>query len=365
MSRLTILSVAYPFTEVGADAVGGSEQILTALDQALTAADHHSIVIAADGSQIQGTLISSPRVEGRLDDSLRDWGAQVHRQLISRALELYPVDIVHMHSLDFHRYMPPETIPVLATLHLPLHWYPPGIFDRECKNFYINCVSRSQNAHCAASTRLLNPITNGVDVAGLGMEVPKKDFVLALGRICPEKGFHLALEAAHQADVSLILGGQIFPYAAHFEYFNTEISPRLDHARKFIGPVRLPQKRRLLSEARCLVIPSLVAETSSLVAMEAMACGTPVVAFDAGALPEIIDHGKTGYIVSSAEQMSEALKKVDELDPEVCRQTARMRFSVSKMTARYLALYETLTCAPRLAGDSAIHAQSLITNARG
>ena len=90
------------------------------------------------------------------------------------------------------------------------------------------------------------------------------------------------------------------------------------------------------------MIPSIVSETSSLVAMEAMACGTPVIAFRAGALPDIIDHGQTGFLVSDVAGMSRALKDVDDLNPETCRKVARARFSARTMTARYLRVYQSL-----------------------
>src|SRR5689334_2411765 len=117
---------------------------------------------------------------------------------------------------------------------------------------------------------------------------------------------------------------------------------RLDRQRKFHGSVGMEQKRRLLTGARCLLAPSLVAETSSLVAMEALACGTPVVAFPAGALPEIVEHGRTGFIVENAHEMAQAIHLARAIDPRVCRRAARERFSAHRMTADYLARYERL-----------------------
>ena len=88
---------------------------------------------------------------------------------------------------------------------------------------------------------------------------------------CPEKGYHLALDAAHLAGMALLLAGEVFPYPEHQRYFHEEIGPRLDSTRRFIGPVGGQRKRGLLQRAQCLIVPSLVAETSSLVAMEALA----------------------------------------------------------------------------------------------
>src|SRR5580700_8771604 len=97
--RYTVLSIAYPLTHVGPDAVGGSEQILTLLDAALTRAGHRSLVIAADQSLVAGQLIPSPAPNGYLDDGLRLQAQQIHRQLIAETLRRFSVDLVHMHSL--------------------------------------------------------------------------------------------------------------------------------------------------------------------------------------------------------------------------------------------------------------------------
>jgi glycosyltransferase involved in cell wall biosynthesis len=340
--KRTILSVAYPRTDVGIDAVGGSEQILSILDRTLTAAGHRSIVIAAEGSRIAGTLIPSPRWAKRLDDSVRSWARQIHQQLIKKALARYSVDLVHMHSLDFHAYVPPDDVPVLATLHLPPDWYPRGVFRLNRKHFRMNCVSWSQHQCCPRSPHLLQPIPNGVDVDRLDARIAKGNFALAMGRICPEKGFHMALDAARKAGIELLLAGRVFPYESHRKYFNEEIVPRLDTRRRFIGPLRFRRKRQLLAEAKCLIIPSTVAETSSLVAMESLACGTPVIAFPSGALPEIVEHGRTGYLVSNVRQMARSLLRVDELDPEACRRVAQSRFSSSMRAAKYMDLYDRL-----------------------
>src|SRR5581483_10689479 len=179
---------------------------------ALVRRGDNSIVIAAGGSEVRGTLIPSPKAAGRLDEKTRAWGRQVHRELITRALEKFPVDLVHMHSLDFHHYIPEASVPVLATLHLPPDWYPKSIFKSRRPNFYLNCVSSTQQRSCPSCSYLLPHIHNGVDVTLLNRKAKKKKYVLTMGRICPEKGFHFALEAARLAHYRLVLAGQIFPY---------------------------------------------------------------------------------------------------------------------------------------------------------
>lgn len=338
---LTILSVAYPLAPVGPDAVGGAEQILTALDAALIRARHRSLVIACEGSKTCGTLFPI-RVHGAsLAETLESTDAQ-QRATITEVLREFPVDVVHMHGLNFLKYMPPEDVPVVATLHLPPSYYAPEIFSSRRPKTFLHCVSQSQRRSCPPNAQLLPEIENGVAFNERRTPHAKRNFCLALGRICPEKGFHFAITAAELARTPLLLGGQIFNFPTHHEYFDREIAPRCRGAIRFIGPVGLTRKRRLLAAARSLLVPSLAPETSSLVAMEALASGTPVIAFPSGALPEIVEHGRTGFLVKDEREMAEAIHTVASLDANVCIETARARFPAERMVQRYFEMYERL-----------------------
>lgn len=339
---LTVLNVAYPLARVGPDAIGGAEQVLTACDEALVRAGHRSLVLACEGSVCHGELLPFPLPEGPLDEAAQARVRARYREALLLALHRHRVDAVHLHGGDFLHYLPPEGVPVLATLHLPPGWYSPEVFRLERPDLYLHCVSASQRGACPPGAPLLAEIPNGVPLDRLRPTRRKRDFALALGRICPEKGFHLAIEAARRARMPLFIGGQVFPYPAHEQYFRDTLHPLLDSWRRFLGPLGFARKRRLLAMARCLLIPSQVPETSSLVAMEALACGTPVVALRIGALPEIIEHGRTGFLVGSVAEMGEALLAVHTLRPEDCRRAAEERFSVEDMNQRYLSLYARL-----------------------
>ena len=345
MRRLTILSIAYPLAPVGPDAVGGSEQVLSGLDRALMAGGHRSVVIACEGSEVEGELWSYPAApRDRPIDNAVHWAGQeaIHR-VTREVLQCRDVDLIHMHGLDYEACLPPPGVPVLAALHLPPEWYPASALSPERDGTWINCVSESQMRRMPPGPRLLPPIPNGVPVAQLGAVHPRKcGYALMLARVCPEKGLHLALDAARAAEVPMLLAGEVFPYAAHQAYFRNEVLPRLDRRRRYVGPVGFSQKRRLLAAARCLLVPSLVAETSSLVAMEAAACGTPVIAFRNGALPEVVEDGHTGFLVEDVDGMAAAIRRVDAIDPGACRETARRRFSIERMAAAYIERYRML-----------------------
>jgi hypothetical protein len=334
---LTVVSVAYPLVPVGPDAVGGAEQVLAQLDAALCRAGHRSIVVAREGSRVEGELRAVPAVLGPLDDRARARAQVDHRRALADVLKREPVDLVHLHGIDFLEYLPPAGVPVLATLHLPPDWYPPEVFRLTRPETFLHCVSAEQQRSCPAGARLLPPIANGV--AAPALRIRKRRFAVSLGRICPEKGFHLAAEAARRAGILWLLAGEVFRYSAHEAYFRDELAPRLDGLRRFIGPIGSVRKRRLLAAAQCVLIPSLAPETSSLVAMEALAQGTPVIAFPNGALREIVAHGRTGFLVADEREMAAAIDAAPAIDPEACRAAARTRFSLDRMTAEYLALY--------------------------
>jgi glycosyltransferase involved in cell wall biosynthesis len=203
-------------------------------------------------------------------------------------------------------------------------------------------VSEAQHRDCPPGLALLPPIPNGVDVDAFAGRHAKRSFALMLGRICPEKGVHLALDAAKQAGIPLLIAGEVYGYAAHRRYFDDEVRPRLDRQRRFLGPVGFARKRRLLNAARCLLVASLAPETSSLVAREAAAAGTPVIAFPNGALAETVEHGRTGFLVDDVGAMAAAIGHAGALDSETCRHVARERFRADTMIAAYLDVYARL-----------------------
>ena len=338
---LRVLNVAFPFAPVGEDAVGGAEQVVAQLDRALVANGDRSLVIACAGSRVAGHLIELPAPPASLDEAAREAMHRTMRRAIARALRGERIDVLHFHGLDHPAYLPADGPPALVTLHLPLDWYAPGALHPTRPRTWLQPVSASQARSAPPGVALLPPIENGVRLPP-PTKMRRRGFALALGRICAEKGFEDAIDAAKCADVPLLLAGEVFAWTEHRRYFETCLAPRLDARRRWIGPVGGARERRLLAEARCLLVPSRAAETSSLVEMEAIAAGTPVIAYRAGALPEIVDDGVTGRLVDGVEAMAAAIGSVERIRASTCRRVAAMRFDAARTTAQYLSLYRRL-----------------------
>jgi len=342
---LTVLSIAFPFAPVGPCGVGGAEKILGELDAALVAEGHRSVVVACAGSLVAGELFAAPMPERALiSDSDRRWHRWRFQAAIDRALAKHNVDLVHMHGMDFDQHVLPPDIPVLVTLHVPIQWYSPEVWATYAGRVQFQCVSDSQRRTCPKLLGEVPVVENGVPLPNIRLEREREDFALALGRICPEKNVHEALEAGTLAGTRVLVGGHVFPYREHGEYFHDRVQPLLNGevGHRFLGPVETERRQRLLARAKCLLHSTIAPETSSLVAMEALAVGTPVIAYRSGALPDIIEDGVTGFLVDNVEQMADAIKRADQIRPEDCRAAAEKRFSRERMVHDYFNLYEAM-----------------------
>lgn len=339
---LTVLSVGFPLAPAAPGTAGGAEQILLTLDRALVGNGHRSLVIAPSGSECAGLLFPVQIPSGELDESAKREARRGFRKMIEHVLGNFDVDVVHMHGLDFHEYLPETGMPIAVTLHLPLRWYARSALRPDRASTHLICVSQSQTTTAAAGVHISAVIPNGVDVHAFHPAAKKGDYALIMARICREKGIHLALDAAKSADIPAVVAGSVFAYREHKAYFEQEIRPRLSARVRFVGAVGGEHKADLLAGAKCLLIASQAQETSSLVAMEALASGTPVIAWRSGALPEVVAHGRTGWLVSSVEEMAAAIGRVELLSSVRCRREAERRFSSERMVGDYFSLYRGL-----------------------
>jgi glycosyltransferase involved in cell wall biosynthesis len=347
-----VLYVAYPLLQVHDESAGGAEQILWTLEREIARGGTHTTVAASAGSRVSGELFSSGEPCTQPDDYERRRNEHEDRVIEfvrRRAREDNAFDLIHDHSGSFWKRAAEVDTHVLATLHLPRSFYPAESFNRVPPNVSFNCVSGSQARSFAGLESLAGVVPNGIALDYFesinGIADQSRQGLLWLGRICKEKAPHLALDIAERTQMPIILAGQVYPFSYHQQYFEREVAPRLRSIpnARFISAPPAELKRRLLREAQALLITSLAEETSSLVAMEAAASGTPVVAFRRGALREVVREGVTGFLVEDVSKAVSALRQVGSIRPAVCVQHAQENFSAAKMAERYSQVYERLS----------------------
>lgn len=332
--------VAYPLLPVSESSAGGAEQILWTLERELTSRGWQTEVAACAGSSVAGKLLAtgSPP-QGDDGFAVRE---REHAERVIAACAAQPYDIILDHSGHFFRHAARVNTPVLATLHLPRELYAPEIFQSPPPNVFFHCVSQPQLAHFADVAQLLGVVRNGVALERFPFGGPKADYLLWMGRVCPEKAPHLAIAAAQQADMPIILAGQVYPFEWHRQYWERNVAPLIDgHRVRWVELPSFEEKVRLLRQARALLVTSLIGETTSLVSLEAMACGTPVIAFDVGAMRDVVPK-QAGFLVPDAKEMAEACRHLSTIHPRDCRNWVEREYSAKTMANAYEALVLTL-----------------------
>ena len=344
MKPLTsVLYISYPMLPVSDASCGGAEQMLWVLEREMAARGVRTAVAACGGSAVSGELISTGRAPTQKDQF--EARAEEHCGKILAICRERRFSLIHDKSGFFWRYANEVDVPVLATLHLPRSFYRSELFQSVAPNVYFNCVSNAQAKEFAELPGMLGVVPNGIALNRFRFESRKKDYVLWLGRICPEKAPHLAMDAAKRARIRLVMAGQVYPFLWHQLYFDQEIRPRLERDRDSVTWIERPsfeEKVGLLGGAKALLLPTLAPETSSLVSMEAMASGTPVIAFPNGALTDIVRPGVSGIFVKTVEEMSAAIAYVGKLRPRDARMQAEHEFSASAMADGYQRLYSAV-----------------------
>jgi glycosyltransferase involved in cell wall biosynthesis len=345
MTPTRILYIAYPLITVSEHSAGGAEQMLWTIEHEIAARGIHTTVAASAGSSVRGELFVTGEACSIPDDferRNREHQDRIVEFIRKRAREGRGFDLIHDQSGSFWPRASEIDVPVLATLHLPRSFYASELFHDIPANVVFNCVSQSQ----ARTFVDLNPVIvpNGILLDHFTPTLNDKKRLLWLGRICEEKAPHIALDMSQSAGEPIALAGQVYPFSYHQKYFEREVLPRLAQMPNaiFIDSPSAEHKRQLLREAKAVLITSQADETSSLVAMEAAASGTPVIAFRRGALPEVVKDGVTGFLVDNMEEAVAALQHVDHITPSACIAHVQENFSSRRMANDYEHLYSHL-----------------------
>jgi glycosyltransferase involved in cell wall biosynthesis len=206
-------------------------------------------------------------------------------------------------------------------------------------------ISWAQRTH-APDLNWIARVYNAVNVDTFPFSPQKEDWVLWLGRFSPDKGAHLAIDVARAAGRSIVLAGKRCE-PIEIAYFDQYVKPRLGPGAEFVGEADAELKRELLSKARCLVFPLQWEEPFGMIMIEAMACGTPVVALRKGSVPELVVNDVTGFIRTTLDELAAAVDAVDRLDPAACRAHVTRNFDVSGMADGYERAYNRVLTTAR------------------
>jgi len=340
MPPLKIAMVAPPWFELPPRGYGGTEAVVAALVDGLVARGHEVTLVAAGEHRTAATrfhrIYEEPPTE-RLGTPIPEVVAAAEA---ARALDELEADIVHDHTLAGPLLARGRRQPTVVTMHGPVTGEGGDYHERLGRTIDIVAISDAQ--------RRLNPrlnwvgtVHNAIDVPSFPFRAEKDDYVLWLGRFSPDKAPDLAIQAAREAGRRIVLAGKLNE-PSEFEYFDDVVRPLLGSDAEYVGEADATLKRELLSGARSLVFPIQWEEPFGMVMIEAMACGTPVVAMRRGSVPEIIRQSVSGLIVDDFRSFPQAIALAEELDPAAARAEAERRFDLPVMAEGYERVYRML-----------------------
>ncbi|BBZ47212.1 glycosyltransferase family 4 protein [Mycobacterium parmense] len=330
--------LAPPWAAVPPPGYGGTESVVCQLAQGLIAAGHE-VVLFATGDSTAPVPVVYAMASANWD---RIGHGEVELPHVMRGYEaLAGCDIIHDHTLLGPAWaLATGYDRVVTTCHGPFSGALRGIYRRYGKRLPVVAISHDQASH-APEIAVDRVIHHGLDPDEYPQGCGDGDYLLFLGRMTPDKGVREAVLAARAAGEALIIAAKNREPAER-AYFTEVIEPLLTDDVDVRGEVAGDAKLALLGAAKALLNPIQWAEPFGLVMIEAMACGTPVIACPNGAAPEIVDTGRTGFLCFDSADLVDAIHRVDELDRAVCRAAVTERFSTARMVDDHLALYQQM-----------------------
>jgi glycosyltransferase involved in cell wall biosynthesis len=341
--RLRIAMLAPPWIPVPPPGYGGIEFVVALLCDALVEAGHDVELFCAPGSSSTARvhpLLAEAHPE-QIERSLfeADHVARAFAAIDSAAQTGEPFDVVHDHC----GYTPLAMADRLST---PLVHTVHGPFDDDTRPYYafhgpkgrLVCISHAQASDAPEEAGVSDVVHNPIDVDSWPVGYQKQDYLLWVARMVEEKGPHRAIQVAKALQRPLILAGPVQP--GHERFFATEVEPHIDgELIRYVGEVGGARKQRLFADAFAFLMPIKWPEPFGMVMVEALAAGTPVIAFTHGAAPEIIEHGVNGFLVDDVDGMIALVEQAASIDPEQCRRTAAERFAPDQVAAGYERVY--------------------------
>jgi glycosyltransferase involved in cell wall biosynthesis len=348
---MRIAQVAPPFESVPPARYGGIELVVDTLTRQLVRRGHEVTLFASGDSQTPARLVPVVdqalwRRKPRYNDFAPFWAIELGKL----ARELREFDIIHSH-LDYFAFALARLAPcpVVTTLHGRLDLPELGPLYQEFSDIPLVSISDAQRQPVPHANWVAT-IHHGLPLEEYTFNPRPSGYLAFLGRVSPEKGLDTAIEVAQRSGLPLKIAARTpLPFRhdpnvrADWDYYENVVQPLLQGSRvELIGQVGGREKDEFLRQARALLFPICWPEPFGLVMPEALACGTPVLALRQGSVPEVIEHGRTGFVCDTVDELVEAVGRIDEIDRARCRAAAEQRFSASVMTGQYEQLFHQL-----------------------
>ena len=342
---MKIAVIIPPFTTLPAKGQGGTERIAQGMIEEFLKRGHKVTLVGAGKCQTSARFvqifpqtISEQKFDSTTTEQSRPlrietaYITKVMRYLLDHGDQF---DVVFNHMRGGYLILPLSQFlntPIISIMHLPLFKELIDVLS-QFKNPNIIAISNSQIKPAKGRVNFLATVYNGVNPDEFPFNKKPKDYFLYLGAMGEHKSPHLAIEACQKARAKLILaGGKI-----REPYFSERIKPEIDGSQiKYVGEVENKKQKDLLKNAKALLFPITWEEPFGLVMIEAMACGTPVIGFNRGAVPEVVQNGKTGFVVTNVNEMAKAINQIHQINRATCRKLVEEKFTYQKMADDYL-----------------------------
>ncbi len=318
---------------------GGTELVIDLLARGLTAAGHTvRLFTTGDSTCPVDRSWHHPHALGTIGSN------RYENEHVRAAYEAFAgsVDIIHDHTLFGPLWAAAnrEPTPVVTTIHGPLVAKMVLFYEQVAAHAHIIAISHHQRS-TMPSIPVAAVIHHGIAINQSGPGPGDGGYVLFLGRMSPDKGVHRSIGIARAAGRPLVIAAKMWEPAEH-AYYHEIVEPLLGSDATYIGEVTGARKQELLAHAEAIVNPIRWPEPFGLVMIEALAAGTPVLAFPEGSAPEIVRHGQTGYLADDEASLAGFLRQVDRIDRGACYADAVARFSATRMVADHVALYRQI-----------------------
>jgi glycosyltransferase involved in cell wall biosynthesis len=346
--RLRVAVLAPPWIPVPAPGCGGIEEVVRLLSLGLVRRGHRVTLFAAPGSRSRADVrpmldAAHPHEIGRALWEV-DHTARALDAIDAEADGGDPFDVVHDHTSCAALSMAQRLrTPVVHTMHGPFGPDVAAFYEAHGHKASLVALSESQREDCPPSLRAdIDVVHNPLALDEWPYEPGRGDYLLSIGRITDVQGPHRAIRAARAAGVPLVIAGPV--QSGEEAFFAREIRPHVDGVRvRYVGEVVGARKKALFGHARALLVPIRWREPFAMIIIEALACGTPVIAFPEGAAAELVIDEECGFLASDEDAMARAIGRLGEIDRRRCRTSAAERFSLPGVVARYEQVYEKVT----------------------